>query len=125
MLSQKNEKRKDTVMSEPKCPKCGSNEHVHLVSTCTKAGTVVGAAAGVAGKMGGAAAGAAAGAALCSAVPIIGTAIGAVGGAIIGALGGVAAGGAVGYGTGKLLDNVFAKYKCEKCDYEFESESSN
>ena len=40
-------------MSEPKCPKCGANEHVHLVSAFAKAGTVVGATAGAAGTVGG------------------------------------------------------------------------
>lgn len=108
-------------MNEPKCPKCGTNDHVHLVSTFTKTGTVVGVAAGAAGTMGGAATGAA----FCSVVPVVGTAIGAIGGGIIGALMGATAGGAVGYGTGNMVDKAFGKYKCEKCGCEFESESTN
>ena len=118
-------RRNALLHSEPKCPKCGSNEHVHLVSTCTKAGTVLGASAGVAGSLGGAPTGAMAGAALCSFLPGIGTVLGALGGGIVGALFGASAGGTAGYGVGKMMDKVFAKYKCEKCDFEFESESSN
>lgn len=62
-------------MSSPRCPRCGSNEHVYLVSTFTKTGTVIGAAAGVAGTVGGAGTGAAVGAACLSVVPVVGTVI--------------------------------------------------
>ena len=113
----------DSDMSTPKCPNCGKNDHVHLLSTFTKAGTVVGAVGGAAGTLSGAAGGAAAGAAVCSVVPVVGTTIGAIGGGVIGALTGATAGGAVGYGAGKVVDRAFAKYKCEKCGTIFEMES--
>lgn len=105
---------KGDKMSNPKCPKCATNEYVVMSNTFTK----IGAAGGAAGITMGSSAGAAIGAGLGSFVPVIGTAIGATLGAIIGATGGVLTGGAIGSG----VDKVLSKYKYNKCGAEFDGD---